>query len=255
MRQTIPPGSKLTRLSLLVLLTLTLMTGMLAAQNNQTAQVPAAEKLTAEAGGLLKVGTREAREEAIRRLLEAASLYHAAGDKAREAGSFSNVGYTYLVLGDQQNALDYYNRALLLCRELRDSRTEAITLNNIGAVYDTQGDKQAALDYFNRALLLYREVKDNKNEAASLNNIGLLYKGLGENQKALDYLDQALPLNRAAKDARGEAATLNSIGGVYSALDQKTSGRELTPHCSHANAHFSNDSMLWRSSGRRHCDA
>jgi CHAT domain-containing protein/Tfp pilus assembly protein PilF len=219
MRQAISLSSKVT--SLLVLLTLALMTGTLTAQNNQTAQVTAAEKLTGEAGGLLKEGTREALKEAVRRLLEAASLYHAAGNQAREAGSLSNVGYTYLVLGEQQNALDYYNRALLLCRALRDSRTEAITLNNIGAVYDTQGDKQAALDYFNQALLLYRQVKDNKNEAATLNNIGLLYKGLGENQKALDYFDQALALTREAKDVRGEAATLNSIGGVYSSLDQK----------------------------------
>ena len=61
-------------------------------------------------------------------------------------------------------------------------------------VYDALGEKQKALDYYEQALPLYRQVGDRGGEATTLNNIGMVYSALGEKQKALDYYEQALPL-------------------------------------------------------------
>ena len=49
------------------------------------------------------------------------------------------------------------------------------------------GDRQRALDYYQQALPIQREVGDRAGEAATLNNIGLVYDGLGEPERALDY--------------------------------------------------------------------
>ena len=207
--------------SLLLLLSLSLVAATTAAQTVDSGQANTSEKLLAEANQLFARGTKDSLELAIIKLLEAASHYHAKGDTAHEAAALSNVGRTYLILGELQKSLDYYKQTLALCRASVNQRTEAITLNDIGAVYDTIGDKQQAVDYFNHALLLYHNVHDARNEAATLNNIGSLYRGLRDYEKAFEYLNQALPLARAANDSSRQAAVLNSIAGTYSALDDK----------------------------------
>lgn len=206
---------------LLPLLTLPLLVGSIGARTNQATQNPVADRLYADANRLFAVGTKESLEQAIVKLLEAARLYHAAGDLPHEAASLSNVGRTYLILGELQRSLEYYKQTLEVCRASRDPRTEAITTNDIGAVYDTIGDKQQAVDHFNQALVLYRNLNDSKNEAATLNNIGLLYQGLREYQKALEYFNQALPLVSKLNDSLRQAGLLNSIGGTFSGLDDK----------------------------------
>ena len=49
-------------------------------------------------------------------------------------------------LGERQRALEYYQQALPILREVGDRAGEATTLNNIGAVYDGLGDRAAALE-------------------------------------------------------------------------------------------------------------
>ncbi|MGB1249323.1 MAG: tetratricopeptide repeat protein, partial [Candidatus Promineifilaceae bacterium] len=94
-------------------------------------------------------------------------------------------------------------------------------LNNIGLVYDILGDKQEALDFFNQALPITRDVGDRSGEAYTLNNIGAVYDALGDKQEALDFYNQALPIFRDVGHRSGEATTLDNIGGVYSALGDK----------------------------------
>src|SRR5262245_46939936 len=78
-----------------------------------------------------------------------------------------------------------------------------------------------AIEKYQEALQIFRDIGDHREEAATLNNIGAVYDLLGEKPKALDYYNQALPIRRAADDRQGEAATLNDIGAVYDSLGEK----------------------------------
>jgi CHAT domain-containing protein len=111
-------------------------------------------------------------------------------------------------LGEKQKALEYYNQALPLTHAVGDRAGEAITLANIGWTYSALGEKQKALEYYNQALPLRRAVGDRAGEAKTLTHIGEVYDDLGEKQKALDYYNQSLPLSRAVQDPLGEASTL-----------------------------------------------
>jgi CHAT domain-containing protein/Flp pilus assembly protein TadD len=203
--------------TLLLCLTIALPVNPLAAQTNQAGQAPT-DRLYDEANRLFREGSRESLEQAVAKLLEAASIYHAAGDATHEMGALSNVGRTYLLLGEQQKAIDYFKQVLSLTRKIGDVRTEGVILSDLGAAYDVLGDKQQALDYFNQALAPLRAAGDRKNEATALDNIGMLYNGLDERQKALDYLNQAMALRRAIRDVNGMGMSLNNLGGVTKAL-------------------------------------
>jgi hypothetical protein len=54
---------------------------------------------------------------------------------------------------------------LPLWRTLSDRNMEAVTLNKIGYVYDSLGEKQKALDFYNQALPIERELGDRNMEA------------------------------------------------------------------------------------------
>jgi tetratricopeptide (TPR) repeat protein len=109
-------------------------------------------------------------------------------------------------LGEKQQALDYYNQALPLSRDVGDRGDgEATTLNNIGSVYDYLGEN-SKLSTTTTKLYPLQDVGDRQGrEATTLNNIGSVYNSLGEKQQALDYLNQALPSLQAVGDRGGEA--------------------------------------------------
>jgi tetratricopeptide (TPR) repeat protein len=95
-----------------------------------------------------------------------------------------------------EDKLSWAERALDGARKNEDQKTAASMLINIGYVYDALGEKQQALDKYNEALPLYRQVGDKGGEATTLNNIGGVYSALGEKQQALDKYNEALPLYR-----------------------------------------------------------
>ena len=131
------------------------------------------------------------------------------------------IGLVYDNLGQRQEALTYYERALPIREEVGDRSGLAVTLNNIGAVYNNLGQRQEALTYYKRALPIYEEVGDRATLAVTLSNIGLVYDNLGQRQEALTYYERALPIREEVGDRSGLAVTLNNIGRVYNNLGQR----------------------------------
>ena len=84
------------------------------------------------------------------------------------------------------SALEKFNEALPIWREVGDRHGEAVTLNNIGAVYWSSGEMQKALEKFNESLPIRRAVGDRGGEANTLTNIGVIHRSLGEMQKSLE---------------------------------------------------------------------
>jgi CHAT domain-containing protein/tetratricopeptide (TPR) repeat protein len=209
------------RRSLLLLLTLSVLAGTLAAQSDQETKRTDAERLFSEGRQLYQEGSKDSLEQAIQKFEQARPLFHSVNDASMEAVTIQNIGAVYDNLGKKQKALAYYAQALPLVRTVGDRQGEAVALSNIGLVYSDLGEEQKALAYYAQALPLFRAIGDPRGEALTLSNIGLVYSDLGDKQKALDYYGQALPLNRTVGDRRGEAATLNNIGAVYYDLGEK----------------------------------
>jgi tetratricopeptide (TPR) repeat protein len=128
------------------------------------------------------------------------------------------VGISYARLGKMQDALDYYEQALVIRREVGDRSGEGTTLNDLGLLYRNLGKMQDTLDYYEQALVISREVGNRSGEGTTLNNLGLLYSNLGKMQDALDYYEQALAIYREVGDRSGEGTTLHNLGSVYNDL-------------------------------------
>jgi tetratricopeptide (TPR) repeat protein len=158
---------------------------------------------------------------------QALPIIREVGDRAGEAVTLNNIAEVYRATGQPERALELYEQALPLMREVGDRAGEATTLNNMALVYQATGQPQRALELYEQALPLMREVGDRAGEAATLNNMALVYRATGQPKRALELYEQALPLMREVGDRAGEAVTLNNIAEVYRATGQPERALEL----------------------------
>ena len=87
---------------------------------------------------------------------------------------FHNIGAVYRGLELYEEALENYQQALLIRREVGDRAGEGATLNNIGVVYHAQGLHEQALENYQQALVIAREVDHGALEENILDHIEAL---------------------------------------------------------------------------------
>ena len=78
----------------------------------------------------------------------------------------------YQVAGGYQQALSYYEEALMLFRKLEWQGDKGFTLGDLGFAYDLIGEYQQALIHYQEALKIHRERGDKLVEGVIMNNIG-----------------------------------------------------------------------------------
>lgn len=126
-----------------------------------------------------------------------------------------NIGYFYDHLDQKVLAIDYYEQALQLARDLGDREEIAANLSNIGQLKTLQGNYEEAIQYMEEALAIDRELGDESVIATDLNTLGRLYESWGMYEKAIDYLEQALAIDERLGREDRMAIRYNSMGLVY----------------------------------------
>jgi CHAT domain-containing protein len=184
------------------------------------AQTPDARK--AEADRLLQQGREQFQtsqfEAALQSWQQALSLYREIKDRLGEGKSLGNLGIAYQALGDYAKAIEYQQQRLAIAREIKDRLGEGQSLGNLGSAYQALGDYVKAIDYHQQLLAIAREIKDRQGEEASLKNLGIAYHSLGDYTKAIDYQQQSLAIAREIKNRLGEGNALGNLGIAYQAL-------------------------------------
>jgi tetratricopeptide (TPR) repeat protein len=140
------------------------------------------------------------------------------GDRCSEGNNLGNLGLEYSKLGETRKAIEYYEKALKISREIGDRRGEGADLGNLGLAYNNLGETRKAIEYYEQALEISREVGDRHGEGNRLGNLGNIYSKLGKTRKAIEYYEKALKISREIGDRRGEGSDLGNLGLAYSNL-------------------------------------
>ena len=143
---------------------------------------------------------------------QALPIWREAGEHGGEALTLNNMGQDLCRSGQEAEVAGGLQPGAVDLARGRQPPGRGSTLNNIGRLYRDLGQQQTALDYYNQALPIWREVGNRSGEALALNDIGRAYADMGQPQKALEYAEQALPIWRETGNRRGEAMTLNNMG-------------------------------------------
>ncbi|GBO52880.1 hypothetical protein APA_681 [Pseudanabaena sp. lw0831] len=107
-------------------------------------------------------------------------------------------------------------------QSIQDRKAAAERLYKQGNQQYQANKYQEALQAWEQALQIYREIKDRKGEGNSLNGLGKAYDALEEYQKAIKFYEQSLLIMRELKNIAplDESTTLFRIGHAYSILNQ-----------------------------------
>jgi len=159
----------------------------------------------------------------IRREIRAASTERSAEWMAARQGEgidFVNLGSAYWSLGEARRAIEYYEEALAIRREIGDRRGEGSALTGLGLACCALGEARRAIGLFEQALAISREIGDRRGEGHGLGNLGSAYWSLGEVRRAMEYHGGALAIHREIGDRHGEGGDLGNLGAAYHSLGE-----------------------------------
>ena len=149
---------------------------------------------------------------------QALLIYREIKERQGEGKALVNLGLAYHSLGDYRKAIEYYQQSLPILRAIIDRKTEGIVLYNFGNTYDSLGDYGKAIEYHQQSLKIAQEIKDPQGQAAVFGGLGNAYYGLGDYRKAIEHHQQHLKIAREIEDRQGEGAALTNLGSTYNTL-------------------------------------
>jgi len=103
---------------------------------------------------------------------------------------------TYLRLGKKDQALKSYFTYALYSEKYRNKEHLACAYINIGWVYQLQGEYPKAYEFYNQALALAKDNKDSLNEARAMRKLAVWYMDNDNYDKALELLTKSSEINR-----------------------------------------------------------
>jgi tetratricopeptide (TPR) repeat protein len=138
-------------------------------------------------------------------------LAQANQDRAAEADRLRLLGIRQYRANQFKSAVDSWQKALSIYREIKDRSGEAKSLHNLGLGHNLIGLHQKAIAFLQESLVISRELKDNELAAKSLSALGDAHNGLGQYKQALEAYQQVLPIYKeigdrhCAQDSKSQA--------------------------------------------------
>ncbi len=113
---------------------------------------------------------------------------------------------------DREKSIEYYLEALPF---EKNKKKKALILYPIGLFNWQLGNFQESIEYYNKALILFDELKDSVWLGKANNNIAVANWGLGNSFEALKFYQKALKIRKSINDKKGVSIILNNIGLIY----------------------------------------
>ena len=140
-------------------------------------------------------------------------------------------------LGNVQGALENYQAAHAVFREVGSARYQAITLQEIGGIYNDARDNERAISYYDEALSTYDE--DPSFSMVTHNNRANALRGLKRFDEAIEHYNDALEIAKQFNSPLLNARILNNLaqtkfqnGDLDAALDAADRGLAQLPESS-----------------------
>lgn len=165
-------------------------------------------------------------DEAAQCAEQALTIWRAAGNHRRMAGSLRRLALVEQARGHAEDALALFGQALEVYERLAESRATALTLTDIGAVLVDAHRPAEAIGHLRRAGQLIAEFPDRYNQARALATLGRALGGVGILSEAAAALDEALRAMREAHSLTGEAHVLQLLGELAEAAGQSATARQ-----------------------------
>lgn len=148
------------------------------------------------------------------------------GRKRMIAEIIHEIGKVQANLGKFDLALKQYQESMALRQEIKDQQGIGDTLIDFGNAYANTGQLDRALAAFNESLRIQRDQRNVNYESLLLSNIGAIHTIRADHQQALTYYDQALNVGKKINNPGYTANALYNVGETQVRLGRYTEAQE-----------------------------
>jgi tetratricopeptide (TPR) repeat protein len=111
-----------------------------------------------------------------------------------------------------KKAIEYYEQALAIAREIEYRQGEGVDLGNLGNAYYSLGEIRKAIEYYEQALEIAKEIGDRGDEGVWLISLGEANMVFGDWDKALKLFNDALKIFETIESLTRQGETFSNIG-------------------------------------------
>ncbi|MFT6207838.1 MAG: serine/threonine protein kinase/uncharacterized protein HemY, partial [Colwellia sp.] len=123
------------------------------------------------------------------------------------------LGRVAFLQGDFEKALnEYFVKALITAKKLKNRVQEGEALNAFGVVYEQLGETELAFDYYQQSLKIRRQLTNLADAATTMTNLAAMHLAVGEYQQTEQYLTESLAIYQKLDDQEGLSNTYNELG-------------------------------------------
>ncbi|WP_435134692.1 tetratricopeptide repeat-containing sensor histidine kinase [Formosa sp. A9] len=165
----------------------------------------------------------------------------------KKAYLYNNLGLVFDQLEQQQEAINYHNKALVLKQSLEGDNSATIdnSMNNLGAAYKNSGNYKTALE-------LYKSVLSNKNlkqerpsfYALVLDNYANTRYQSGDKEQTLKLYTEALNVCDSIGESYNSIIINQHIAEYYNDMKQKDSAKKYAYRAKNISEQYHNDDLL-----------
>lgn len=153
-------------------------------------------------------------DEAVDRFKAALERSRSLGAVATEATTLGNLGWSYLAVGDFENAEIKFSEAEGASARAAMPEDRAYWLHTLGDTYYRQGRYLESESVSQRALALERKMDDKRTLTECLNTLSEIALATGHMDAAENYNREALQIERAGLDQFGVASSTIIAGRI-----------------------------------------
>jgi len=144
-------------------------------------------------------------------------------DSSYIASFLIELGYYYKQKAAYQDALNDFNRAIIVATSRKNNFLLGAAYTGLGSVYHELNLYDKALQYHSKSLALKEEEGDKGLLGVSYNNIGLIYYKIDDPQRALEFYLKSLALKLEIGDTANCIINYINMGQAYSEMSSDDS--------------------------------
>jgi CHAT domain-containing protein len=157
-------------------------------------------------------------EDALQAWQKALEIYRDIQNKKKEGIALGQLGLVYGIFGNRNREFHCLSKSLSIAKQFKDYQAELRALINLGNAYQSISEYTQAINFYQKSLLLSRQLKDKVEEAKSMLNLGSVHFHIRKYNEAIDFYEKSLKIWQETRNTQGEAKCLLNIGNAYGAL-------------------------------------
>tara|TARA_R110001583_G_scaffold39881_1_gene127738 strand:- start:4538 stop:6439 length:1902 start_codon:yes stop_codon:yes gene_type:complete len=129
--------------------------------------------------------------------------------------AFKTQGVNYYYARDFDSCMLYWEKSLVIFKELGNMIQVGKTLGNIGVIYRKRGEYSKALEYYLKEIEIFSDINHTAGLSSIYINMGYIAVSMDNYERAEGYYSSGLKLAEDIDNISDQISALNNLGVIY----------------------------------------